>query len=73
LLQVPDVDAFMHFADVPVVHLGEHPAAAPLFSPCSSEAHAEIPWPDWSFWSGKVGLCDGMAASSVFEWLYVAV
>jgi Glycosyl transferase family 90 len=54
-LQVPDVDAFMHFADVPVVDLGAHPGVAPLFSPCSSEAHAEIPWPDWSFWSGKVG------------------
>ena len=45
----------MHFADVPVVDLGEHPGVAPLFSPCSSEAHAEVPWPDWSFWSGKVG------------------
>lgn len=49
------MDAFMHFADVPVVDLGDHPGVAPLFSPCSSEAHAEIPWPDWSFWSGKVG------------------
>lgn len=47
----------MHFADVPVVDLGAHPGVAPLFSPCSSEAHAEVPWPDWSFWSGKVGSC----------------
>jgi len=49
---VLDVDALMIFSDTPWVEVANDPGAPPLFSPCSDDAHAEIPFPDWSFWAG---------------------
>lgn len=52
--QVPDVDAVIHFADLPVADLAAVPDSPPLFSYGSSAAFAEIPFPDFTFW-GNTG------------------
>jgi len=52
-LKVPDVDALMIFSDTPWVEVANDPGAPPLFSPCSDDTHAEVPFPDWSFWAGS--------------------
>ena len=51
---MPDVDAAMHFGDVPVAQLATMKGTPPLFAPCSSNAFAEIPFPDFTYW-GNTG------------------
>ena len=48
------MDVLLIFADTPVVDLKYNPLAAPLFCACSNDDFAEIPFPDWSYWSGQV-------------------
>lgn len=48
---VPDVDMMFDCMDRPVVNRTEHAARPlPLFRYCTTSAHFDIPFPDWSFW-----------------------
>ena len=53
-MQVPDIDAVIHFADLPVADLAVIKDSPPLFSYGSNSAFADIPFPDFTFW-GNAG------------------
>lgn len=49
---VPDVDMMFDCMDKPTIDRTEHGSfPLPLFRYCTTEAHFDIPFPDWSFWS----------------------
>ncbi|XVF05327.1 hypothetical protein REPUB_Repub05bG0162800 [Reevesia pubescens] len=48
---VPDVDMMFDCMDKPTIDRIEHGSfPVPLFRYCTTEAHFDIPFPDWSFW-----------------------
>ncbi|KAL0533574.1 hypothetical protein IC582_027609 [Cucumis melo] len=48
---VPDVDMMFDCMDKPSINRTENKAMPlPLFRYCTTEAHFDIPFPDWSFW-----------------------
>ncbi|XVF46743.1 hypothetical protein PTKIN_Ptkin03bG0052800 [Pterospermum kingtungense] len=48
---VPDVDMMFDCMDKPTIDRNEHASfPLPLFRYCTTEAHFDIPFPDWSFW-----------------------
>ncbi|XWS74021.1 hypothetical protein CRYUN_Cryun02cG0179700 [Craigia yunnanensis] len=48
---VPDVDMMFDCMDKPTIDRIEHGSfPIPLFRYCTTEAHFDIPFPDWSFW-----------------------
>ena len=49
-MQVPDVDAVVHFQDVPIADLPQHAASAPVFSYTSNDDFVDVPFPDWTIW-----------------------
>jgi Glycosyl transferase family 90 len=40
--QVPDVDAFIHFTDLPRIKKEPGGGSAPIFAPCTSDEYADI-------------------------------
>ena len=49
-VQVPDVDAVIHFQDLPVVPSSRSAASGPLFCYASNDMFLDVPFPDWSYW-----------------------
>ncbi|PON85486.1 Lipopolysaccharide-modifying protein [Trema orientale] len=48
---VPDVDIMFDCMDKPSINRTEHGSMPlPLFRYCTTKAHFDIPFPDWSFW-----------------------
>ncbi|KAM6578237.1 hypothetical protein CsatB_030074 [Cannabis sativa] len=48
---VPDVDMMFDCMDKPSINRTEHGSMPlPLFRYCTTQAHFDIPFPDWSFW-----------------------
>ncbi|GKV26213.1 hypothetical protein SLEP1_g35556 [Rubroshorea leprosula] len=48
---VPDVDIMFDCMDKPSINRTEHGSfPLPLFRYCTTDAHFDIPFPDWSFW-----------------------
>lgn len=49
--RVPDVDMMFDCMDKPTINRTEHQSfPLPLFRYCTTDAHFDIPFPDWSFW-----------------------
>ncbi|XWS52989.1 hypothetical protein CRYUN_Cryun11dG0119500 [Craigia yunnanensis] len=52
---VPDVDMMFDCMDKPTIDRIEHGSfPVPLFRYCTTEAHFDIPFPDWSFWETNI-------------------
>lgn len=52
-LQIPDIDAIIHTSDfscVPAALGGLQPEGPPIFGYNSDPAHADVPFPDYSYW-----------------------
>lgn len=47
---MPDVDAVVHFQDLPVAVLPEFAKSAPLFAYASNSDFVDVPFPDWTYW-----------------------
>ena len=50
VIQVPDIDAVVHFQDLPVAVLPQFAESAPLFSYASNDDFVDVPFPDWTYW-----------------------
>lgn len=62
--QVPDVDLVFQTTDTPLVPKGPDPAKAPpVFTYNSRASHADIPWPDFSYWGHEIGILNDDKAS----------
>ncbi|XP_027090156.1 protein O-glucosyltransferase 1 [Coffea eugenioides] len=49
--KIPDVDLMFDCMDKPTINRTEHASMPlPLFRYCTTPAHFDIPFPDWSFW-----------------------
>ncbi|OMO84314.1 Lipopolysaccharide-modifying protein [Corchorus capsularis] len=58
---VPDVDLMFDCMDKPAINKTEHGSfPLPLFRYCTTEAHFDIPFPDWSFW--------GWPETNIYPW-----
>ena len=52
--QVPDVDAVIHFQDLPIADLDHYAKSAPVFAYAGGSSFVDVPFPDWAFW-GNMG------------------
>ncbi|RZC75084.1 hypothetical protein C5167_050572 [Papaver somniferum] len=76
---VPDVDLMFDCMDRPVLNRTEYSGKIqpPLFRYCTTNAHFDIPFPDWSFWGWpevNIGPWDGefrstKQGSQAKEWI----
>ena len=49
-VQVPDVDAVIHFQDLPIADLEHYAKSAPVFSYTGGSNFVDVPFPDWAHW-----------------------